>query len=192
MHNENIHTWQHGHTFGQELRRPGESRTLIVIGITVVMMVVELVAGTMFGSMALLADGLHMASHAVALSVSAFAYVYARRNAGNPRFSFGTGKVNALGGFTGALLLAVFALFMAVESVGRLLNPIEIILIRQFSLLCWACWLMASVCLSSASETTTIAMLSMITAITTAIIMTTTSKQHTYMSLLMRLPLSWQ
>jgi len=78
MHNENIHTWQHGHTFGQELRRPGESRTLIVIGITVVMMVVELVAGTMFGSMALLADGLHMASHAVALSVSAFAYVYAR------------------------------------------------------------------------------------------------------------------
>jgi len=91
------------------------------------MMVVELVAGVVYGSMALLADGLHMGSHAVALSITAFAYIYARRNAHNSDFSFGTGKVNALGGFTGAILLALFALFMAVESIMRLVYPVEII-----------------------------------------------------------------
>jgi cation diffusion facilitator family transporter len=127
MHNDNLNLWQHSHTFGQELKRPGELRTLIVIGFTSAMMVVELVAGTLFGSMALLADGLHMASHAVALSINAFAYVYARRHARNSEFSFGTGKVNALGGFSGAVLLAVFALLMAWESFSRLINPVEII-----------------------------------------------------------------
>lgn len=127
MHNNNIHHWLHDHTFAQDRKRPGESRTLIVIAITTVMMAVELFAGVMFGSMALLADGLHMASHAVALSITAFAYVYARRNARNSKYSFGTGKVNALGGFTGAVLLAIFALFMGIESIGRLLNPVEIV-----------------------------------------------------------------
>ncbi|HEB28139.1 MAG TPA: cation transporter [Porticoccus sp.] len=127
MHRDNIQHWHHDHTFAQDQRRPGESRTLIVIAITAVMMAVELFAGIKFGSMALLADGLHMASHTVALSITAFAYVYARRNARNSLYSFGTGKVNALGGFTGAVLLAIFALFMGVESVGRLLNPVEII-----------------------------------------------------------------
>tara|TARA_R110002110_G_scaffold12718_3_gene60898 strand:+ start:62497 stop:63324 length:828 start_codon:yes stop_codon:yes gene_type:complete len=91
------------------------------------MMTVELVAGVIYGSMALLADGLHMASHAAALSISAFAYMYARRNARNGAFSFGTGKVNALGGFTGAVLLAIFAVFMGFESTLRMLNPIEIV-----------------------------------------------------------------
>lgn len=124
---ENTPIKQHDHTFGQDVKRRGESRTLIVIAITAAMMAVELVAGIVFGSMALLADGLHMASHAVALGINAFAYVYARRNASNALYSFGTGKVNALGGFTGAVLLAVFALIMAVESFHRLLNPIEII-----------------------------------------------------------------
>ncbi len=127
MHNHDIQRWHHDHTFAQDRRRPGESRTLIVIGITAVMMVVELVAGVLFGSMALLADGLHMASHTVALSITAFAYVYARRNARNSQFSFGTGKVNALGGFTGAVLLAIFSLFMAYESILRLLTPVEIV-----------------------------------------------------------------
>lgn len=127
MHNHNIKRWQHDHTFAQDQRRPGESRTLIVIAITAAMMVVELTAGVLFGSMALLADGLHMASHAVALSITAFAYFYARRNARNSSYSFGTGKVNALGGFTGAVLLAVFAVFMGFESILRLLNPVEII-----------------------------------------------------------------
>lgn len=127
MHNSNLDNWQHSHTFGQDLRRPGERRTLIVIAITGVMMLVEIVAGILFGSMALLADGLHMASHAVALSITAFAYIYARRHADDRRFSFGTGKVNALGGYSGAILLAVFALLMGWESVNRLLNPIDIV-----------------------------------------------------------------
>lgn len=116
----------HSHSFGQEQKRPGEVRTLVVIAITATMMVVEIGAGILFGSMALLADGLHMGSHAAALAISAFAYIYARRHAHDARFSFGTGKVNALGGFTGAVLLAVFALIMAWESVGRLLSPVPI------------------------------------------------------------------
>lgn len=116
----------HSHTFGQDLKRPGESRTFVVIAVTAVMMVVEIATGILFGSMALLADGLHMASHAAALSINAFAYVYARRHADDERFSFGTGKVNALGGFSGAVLLAVFAVMMAVESVVRMINPVEI------------------------------------------------------------------
>jgi cation diffusion facilitator family transporter len=127
MQNPNSRFWQHDHTFAQDRKKPGESRTLIVIGITAIMMVVELIAGMLFGSMALLADGLHMASHTVALGISAFAYIYARRNARNSQYSFGTGKVNALGGFTGAVLLAIFALFMAIESLVRLLNPVDII-----------------------------------------------------------------
>ena len=127
MQNQKTHHSQHNHIFAQDRKRPGESRTLIVIGITAVMMIIELIGGILFGSMALLADGLHMASHAVALSITAFAYVYARRNARNSQYSFGTGKVNALGGFTGAVLLAIFALFMGFESILRLLSPVEII-----------------------------------------------------------------
>ena len=126
MHEDNLHLWRHSHTFGQDVRRPGETRTLIVIGITTVMMVVEIAAGILFGSMALLADGLHMASHAAALTINAFAYMYARRNARNEQFSFGTGKVNTLGGYTGAVLLAGFALLMVWESGARLISPIEI------------------------------------------------------------------
>lgn len=116
----------HDHTFGHSQKRPGESATLTVIAITAVMMVVEIGAGIAFGSMALLADGLHMASHALALGIAAFAYVYARRHADDPRFSFGTGKVSALSGFTSALLLLGFAAVMAVESVQRLLAPVDI------------------------------------------------------------------
>ncbi|MBK1876868.1 CDF family Co(II)/Ni(II) efflux transporter DmeF [Pelagicoccus mobilis] len=116
----------HSHTFGQDQQKAGERRTIIVIAITFAMMIIEIGAGIRYGSMALLADGLHMASHAAALAITAFAYIYARKNASNPKFSFGTGKVNALGGFTGALLLAGFALMMAWESIERLLNPVEI------------------------------------------------------------------
>ncbi len=126
MHKDNLNHWHHDHTFAQDQRRLGESRTLIVILITALMMVVEIFAGIHYGSMALLADGLHMASHAVALGITAFAYVYARRHARNRKFSFGTGKVNALGGFTGAVLLAIFALYMGFESVVRLINPVDI------------------------------------------------------------------
>ncbi|HSO20500.1 MAG TPA: CDF family Co(II)/Ni(II) efflux transporter DmeF [Desulfosarcina sp.] len=116
----------HSHVFGQDRQRPGERRTLVVIAVTAVMMVVEISAGILFGSMALLADGLHMASHAAALSINALAYVYARRHAHDERFSFGTGKVNALGGYSGAVLLAVFAVMMAAESVQRLIDPVAI------------------------------------------------------------------
>ncbi|MDL1890967.1 CDF family Co(II)/Ni(II) efflux transporter DmeF, partial [Nitrospirales bacterium NOB] len=104
--------------------RPGERRSLIVVGLTGAMMVVEIAAGLTFGSMALLADGLHMASHAAALGIAAFAYIYARRRARDPRFSFGTGKVNALAGFAGALLLVVFAVLMGWESAKRFVHPI--------------------------------------------------------------------
>mgnify|MGYP006279691735 FL=1 len=121
-----ITPWQHDHTFGQDRKRPGEGRTFIVIGVTATMMVIEIAAGVAFGSMALLADGLHMASHAAALSINGLAYIYARRHAGDPRYSFGTGKVNALGGYTGAILLAVFALLMVWESGDRIVSPVEI------------------------------------------------------------------
>lgn len=117
---------EHRHAFGQDQIRPGEPRTLLVIALTGIMMVIEVAAGLFYGSMALLADGLHMASHASALAITAFAYIYARRHAFNPEYSFGTGKVNSLGGFTGAVLLAVFALIMAGESVNRLFFPVEI------------------------------------------------------------------
>jgi cation diffusion facilitator family transporter len=124
---ERTHKLEHSHSFGQDVKRPGEVRTMVVIVITATMMVVEIVAGIVYGSMALLADGLHMASHAVALSISAFAYVYARRHAHDERFSFGTGKVNTLAGYTGAVLLAGFAAAMAVESVDRFINPVDIV-----------------------------------------------------------------
>jgi len=126
MHHHNHFTLQHDHAFGQDQKRPGEVRTIIVIVITGIMMVVEIAAGMLFGSMALLADGLHMASHAGALSINVFAYIYARRHALDDRYTFGTGKVNALGGFTGAILLSVFALIMVWESVDRFINPVKI------------------------------------------------------------------
>jgi cation diffusion facilitator family transporter len=126
MHFQSIAPWQHEHTFGQDRPREGERRTLIVTGLTLVMMVAEIAAGLAFGSMALLADGLHMGSHATALGINAAAYAYARRRAADPGFAFGTGKVNVLGGYTGAVLLAGFALVMAGESVARLLTPAPI------------------------------------------------------------------
>lgn len=126
MHDCRLDTWQHSHSFGQERRRPGEARTIAVIALNTSMMVVEILAGLAFGSMALLADGLHMGSHTAAMGLSVFAYVYARRYAGNPRFSFGTGKMNALGGFTGALLLGMFAFAMLAGSAYRLLYPVAI------------------------------------------------------------------
>jgi len=112
--------------FSNQSSHSGEKRTLIVVGVTLVMMAVEIGAGILFGSIALLADGLHMASHAFALSIAVYAYVYARKHADDRGFSFGTGKVNALGGFSGAVLLGVFALIMAWESFQRLFNPVSI------------------------------------------------------------------
>ena len=118
--------WQHEHVFGQDVVRPGERRTLWVISITATMMVIEITTGIAYGSMALLADGLHMGSHTAALGITTIAYIYTRRCATDSRFCFGTGKVNAFAGYTSAILLALFALLMAYESVNRLFNPIEI------------------------------------------------------------------
>jgi cation diffusion facilitator family transporter len=127
MHNQTIAPWKHDHTFGQEEVKAGEKRTIIVAIITATMMIVEIITGILFGSMALLADGIHMGSHAVALGISVVAYIYARRYAGDRRFSFGTGKVNALAGYTSAIILAIFALSMVWESIERFFNPVEII-----------------------------------------------------------------
>jgi len=126
MHPKTTHQWQHDHIFGQDKVRPGERRTLWVIAITATMMVVEIATGLAYGSMALLADGLHMGSHAAALSIATIAYIYTRRCAADSRFCYGTGKVNAFAGYTSAVLLALFALLMAGESVNRLFNPVEI------------------------------------------------------------------
>ena len=93
---------------------------------TVIMMTIEIFAGFIYGSMALLADGWHMGTHAAALGITAFAYSYARRNADDPRYSFGTGKVGVLGGFSSAVVLAVVALLMAAESLKRFFSPAPI------------------------------------------------------------------
>ncbi len=106
--------------------QPAERRTWYVIALTAGMTLIEIVTGLAYGSMALLADGLHMASHTAALGITALTYYYARRYAHDCGFSFGTGKFGALGGFTSALLLGVFALLMAWESVLRLFNPMPI------------------------------------------------------------------
>jgi cation diffusion facilitator family transporter len=126
MHTESIERWVHNHTFGQDEKRSAERRTLIVSIVTVLTMIVEIGAGIVFGSMALLADGLHMGSHASALAISVFAYRYTRIHAKDARFNFGTGKVSSLAAFASATLLALVALAMAWESIGRLLSPVVI------------------------------------------------------------------
>jgi len=126
MHTDNVSAWQHDHIFNQDQQRAGEKRTLLIVVITAIMMVVEITAGLVYGSMALLADGLHMASHAAALSIAVFAYVISRRLAADRRFAFGVGKINSLAGFASAVLLLGFALVMVIESTDRLINPLSI------------------------------------------------------------------
>jgi len=126
MHLNETHHWEHHHTFGTDERMTGERRTRWVVALTLAMMVVEIVAGMGFGSMALLADGWHMGTHAAALGVAVFAYAYARKHAADPNYSFGTGKVGSLGGFASAVGLAVVALVILGESVSRLQAPVII------------------------------------------------------------------
>ena len=125
MHIYNLHQWKHSHRFHIDDGH-GERNTKRVILLTVSMMFIEIGAGSAFGSMALLADGWHMGTHAIALGITAFAYHYARRHSGSPRYSFGTGKVGVLGGFASAVVLAVVAFLMAVESIKRIIFPVEI------------------------------------------------------------------
>jgi cation diffusion facilitator family transporter len=117
--------WRHRHDFLADLSA-SERRTRWVMALTGATMVVEIVAGTLSGSMALLADGWHMVTHVAAFGITLYAYRYARRHAADPRFTFGTGKVTELGGFASALALAFVALAMAVESAQRLLEPRDI------------------------------------------------------------------
>ncbi|MBF0126361.1 MAG: CDF family Co(II)/Ni(II) efflux transporter DmeF [Magnetococcales bacterium] len=121
-----IALWHHEHHFGLNVEQTGERQTYRVIALTLITMVVELVAGHITGSMALTADGWHMGTHAAALGLAAFAYGFARRNAHNPRFTFGAGKVGPLGGFASAVALAIVALLMAVESLQRLITPVPV------------------------------------------------------------------
>lgn len=116
----------HDHVFLGQNHERNEKRVWMVIALTTVMMVAEIVAGNWFGSMALTADGWHMSTHAGAMLISALAYLYARREARNPRFTFGTGKFGDLAGFASAIVLAVVALLIAVESAMRLFNPVQI------------------------------------------------------------------
>lgn len=116
----------HNHLFlGQDHQR-NERRVWFVIALTAGMMVVEIIAGNLYGSMALVADGWHMSTHAGAMLITALAYGYARRQASNPRFTFGTGKLGDLAGFASAVVLALIALFIGWESVVRLANPVDI------------------------------------------------------------------
>lgn len=116
----------HHHVFlGTEHQR-NERRVWLVIALTASMMVAEILAGKLYGSMALVADGWHMSTHAGAMLITALAYGYARRHAANPRFSFGTGKMGDLAGFASAVVLAIVALLIAWESFLRLTNPVPI------------------------------------------------------------------
>jgi cation diffusion facilitator family transporter len=126
MHTESVSQWQHAHIFGQDQIRSGEKRTLLVIIITALMMVAEVITGLAFGSMALFADGIHMGSHMVGLGISFLAYVYARRHAYDQQYSFGTGKVNALAGYSSAIFLSIIALYMAYQSISRFFSPVII------------------------------------------------------------------
>ena len=125
MHSSTLYQWQHSHSYNIDSHK-GEVRTRLVILITVLMMAVEITTGYLFGSMALLADGYHMGTHAAALSITVFAYIYARKHANNPRYSFSTGKVGVLGGFASAVVLGIIALYMGGESLRRLFAPVEI------------------------------------------------------------------
>src|SRR5271170_433655 len=116
----------HTHVFLGEGHERNERRTWMVIALCSVMMVVEIVGGLIFGSIALVADGLHMSTHASALLLAALAYSYARRHAEDVRFSFGTGKLGDLAGFTSAIVLAMIAILIGYEAVTRLIWPAPI------------------------------------------------------------------
>ena len=128
MHtHSSIEQWTHDHAFLGDKHDENERRTWLVVVLTLVMMVGEIVAGSLFGSMALLADGWHMGTHAAALGIAAFAYRFARRHLGNARFTFGTGKFGDLAAFSSAIILGLIAVEIAYESVLRLFTPVPIV-----------------------------------------------------------------
>ncbi|RJP94453.1 MAG: cation transporter [Desulfobacteraceae bacterium] len=122
MHIHTLDKWRHTHDFAF-IYEKGETRVRQVLVLTLLTMVAEIIAGMAFGSMGLLADGWHMGTHATAFAITIFAYQYSKKHADDKRFTFGTGKVSALGGFASAVTLAGVALFMAIESILRLIHP---------------------------------------------------------------------
>ncbi len=118
--------WTHDHVFLGRGHERAERRARLATGLTAVFMVVEIAAGLAFGSMALLADGVHMATHVGALGLAAGAYWLARRHAGNARFTFGSGKFGDLAAFASAVALGIAGFAVAVESVNRLVSPISV------------------------------------------------------------------
>jgi cation diffusion facilitator family transporter len=126
MQSYSLERWQHDHDFLGAKHGTYERRTWAVVSLTVVMTIAEIGGGAVFGSMALVADGLHMATHVAALSIAAVAYSFARRHVGNDWFSFGTGKLGELAAFASAIILAMVALLIGYESVTRLINPVSI------------------------------------------------------------------
>lgn len=126
MTTNTIPTSGHTHFFLGGDHQRNERRVWLVIALTASMMLVEIIAGTLYGSMALVADGWHMSTHAGAMLIAVLAYRFARRHADNPRFSFGTGKLGDLAGFASAVLLALIALLIGWESLMRLSQPIHI------------------------------------------------------------------
>jgi cation diffusion facilitator family transporter len=122
MHSHDLSPWRHDHVFDTG-NAAGERGARLVMWITAATMLVEIAAGWFFNSMALLADGLHMSSHAVAIGLSAYAYATARRHAQDPRYAFGTWKIEILGGFASAVFLLVVVALMAHGSVERLFKP---------------------------------------------------------------------
>ncbi|WED29920.1 CDF family Co(II)/Ni(II) efflux transporter DmeF [Vibrio sp. DW001] len=117
---------KHSHQFGSHHHSNGEKRTFYVLLLTIIAMFAEIISGKIFGSMALLADGWHMGTHAAAFCITLFTYRYAKRHAHNNSFSYGTGKVSVLGGFSSAVALGIIALMMFSESLVRLFDPQQI------------------------------------------------------------------
>ena len=126
MHSHSVEPWQHSHVFLGARHDRHERRTWAVVAITATMMLAEIIGGTLFGSMAVVADGWHMSTHAGALAIAALAYRFARRHARDPRFSFGTGKMGELAAFSSALLLALVAVLIGYEALHRLYAPVSI------------------------------------------------------------------
>jgi cation diffusion facilitator family transporter len=116
----------HSHVFLGAGHQRNERKTWAVIALCTVMMLVEIIGGTLFGSLALIADGLHMSTHAGAILIAALAYTYARRHATDPRYGFGTGKLGDLAGFSSAIVLAMIALLIGFEAFARFLSPVPI------------------------------------------------------------------
>jgi cation diffusion facilitator family transporter len=126
MHSHSIESWTHGHAFLGRHHDRHERRMWSVVALTALMMVAEIIGGTLFGSIALVADGWHMATHVAAFAIAGLAYLFARRHAHDERFSLGTGKVGELAAFASAVILAMIAFGIAYESVLRLFAPVVI------------------------------------------------------------------